>query len=129
LREGITDTLTGYILDQMYPECCEAWRNNVHIQCGIGGYSPRVRIWSSICRHIGVGTLAEFYLAESDNISEPWNQLQAKVREMGFEDFNYPLDAETRFNENVFREMAFKVISGLKDTFNDHSRTIDYSPR
>ena len=44
LREGITDTLTGYILDQMYPECCDAWRNNAHIQCGISGYRPRVRI-------------------------------------------------------------------------------------
>lgn len=74
-------------------------------------------------------TVSDFYLADSDNIAEPWDVLQVAVKEIGFDDFNYPLDARTRFNENMFREMAFKSIPGLKDTFNDHSKNIDYSSR
>jgi len=127
LREGITDTLTGYILNQKYPECYEAWLGDRYPQCKIAGYRPRVRLWCSLCQHIGVGGVAEFYLSYLDNIGEPWNQLQETVKDMGFPDFSYHLDERTPYNEMEFREVAFKSIPHLKDTYNDTHRSLDFT--
>jgi len=53
--------------------------------------------------------------------------MQEDVRSLGFSDFNYILNERTPYNEVRFREMAFKSIPNLKETYNDPSRYLDFS--
>ena len=127
LREGITDTLTGYILNQRCPQCYDAWRRDLYPQCAIAGYKKRVQLWCSLCRHIGLEGVVEFYLSGSDTIAKPWNQLQEAVKDKGFPDFNYPLDKRTPYNENVFREMVFKSVPNFRDVYREHQKNLDFT--
>lgn len=122
LIDSITETLTGYILQKAHPDCRSGWIEGRYPECSIGGYKPRVRLWCSVCQHIGIEKIAEFYFSNSESYIEPWNQLQESVQEMGYLDFRYNLNDRIPYNEMSFREMAFRSIPGLKDTYENRER-------
>jgi len=123
--ESITETLTGYVLSQTHPDCCTGWIENRYRECSIGGYKPRVRLWCSLCQHIGITDLAEFYLSSSDSFNDPWNQFQEEVQKRGFPEFNFTIDERIPYNEMEFREMTFRSIPDLRDTYEDPTRHLD----
>jgi len=125
LREGITETLTGYILMRKIPECYEAWRTSRFDECSVDGVS-RVKFWCSLCQNVGINSLAEFYLSEDDNLQEPWERFTESITDMGFEEFSYPLDENTRYNEGRLRQIAFNTIPDLKDTYDDLNECLDF---
>ena len=124
-REGITETITGYILQRNYPECYEAWRTNRFTECRIDGRS-RVKFWCSLCQCVGIADLANFYFSLQNNVNEQWTQYSESLQEQGFEEFSYPIGEDTIYNEGQLRQISFNAIPGLKDIYDDLERCLDF---
>ena len=125
LREGITETLTGYILRKKYADCYEAWRTDRFEECSVSGRS-RVKLWCSLCQHIRINKLAEFYLSEQNNLSDPWNQFVRSVIDMGYEEFSYPLNENIGFNDGRFRQICIDTIPGFRETYDSLNDSLDF---
>ena len=126
LREGTTECLTGYVLVKKHPDCYEGWKSNKFDRCSIAGYSENTKIWCSLCQMIGIRHLAAFYLSTDDNLGEPWNIFTQSIRDMGWDNFNYPLDINRSFSEPLFREMCVNTIPGFRETYDSLTDSLNF---
>lgn len=125
LVEGITESLTGYVLFKCHQDCYEEWKDDQRERCSIS-YKPSVRLWCSFSQIVGVAGLAEFYLSPKNNFTDPWNQLIQSINATGFK-FNYQLDEKKAFREHEFRETCVKLLPGFKKTYDSLATCFDFS--
>jgi hypothetical protein len=125
LVEGITESLTGYVLFKRHQDCYGEWKDDQQERCLIS-YKPSVRLWCSFCQIVGIAGLAEFYLSLKNNFTDPWNQLILSINAKGFK-FNYQLDERRAFREYEFREICVKSLPGFKKTYDSLATCFDFS--
>lgn len=125
-REGITETLTGYILFKRHRDCYEGWKSGQLERCLIS-YRPNVRIWCSFCQCVGINDLAEFYLSSQENPTDAWNQLVQSIHALGFTTFNYQLDPRRAFNELEFRQVCIDSFPNFREIYESLTRCLDFS--
>ena len=126
LREGITETLTGYLLNRKYPDCYGNWRYSIFDECSVAEIMS-VKLWCSLVQCIGISDLAEFYLSEESNIVGPWNRLVDSVQNLGFDDFAPRLDGNTTFNETDFNQMCIDTIPEYRDIFESPDHSLNFN--
>lgn len=124
LREGITETLTGYVINRKYPDCYGNWRYNVFDECSVSELM-NVKTWCSLAQCVGINDLAEFYLSEADNIAEPWYTFVDSVQNNGFDDFTPKLDEDTTFNVTSFHQMCVDAIPNYRDTYESPDQSLN----
>jgi len=125
LVEGITESLTGYVLFKRHQDCYGKWKDEQQERCSIS-YKSSVRLWCSFSQIVGIADIAKFYLSQENNFTDPWNQLIQSINVKGFK-FNYQLDEKKAFREPEFRETCFKSLPGFKKTYNSLATCFDFS--
>lgn len=125
LVEGITESLTGYVLSKRHQDCYEEWKDDQQERCLIS-YKQSVRLWCSFFQIVGIAELAAFYSSPKSNFTEPWNQLIQSINTKGFK-FNYQLDEKKAFREHEFREICVKSLPGFKKTYDSLATCFDFS--
>ena len=119
LVEGLTETLTGYILMMRHPECFEGWIQKKYRECAIAGYANRVRLWASLATQIGITPLAKFYLSSDKSILGAWKILLAEIQKKGYPEFVYPFDENTKYDENRFKNVVFSNFPEVETYYTD----------
>lgn len=127
LREGMTDTLTGYVMSKLYPDCYTSWKSNTYQQCGVFGYGPNVSLWGALCQFTGIKPLTEFYLSQENNLSGPWENYCKYIEELDFNALDYNLDRRTVYNEEELKQKAFEAINGLEDLYTDYYESMEFN--
>jgi hypothetical protein len=125
LVEGITESLTGYVLFKRHQDCYKEWKDDQQERCSIS-YRQSVRLWCSFCHIVGIAGLAEFYSSSKNNFTDPLNQLIQSIKASGFK-FNYQLDEKKAFREHEFREICVKSLPGFKKTYDSLATCFDFS--
>lgn len=126
LREGITETLTGYILQKRHPDCYHGWHSNQLYRCSIS-YPGNVRIWCSFCQCVGISELAQFYLSNMHDLSKPWKIFNGSIQLKGFKDFSYELNERQPFNETKFRDICVATIPSFGEIYDSMTRSFDFT--
>jgi len=126
LIEGITETLTGYVLFKCHQNCYDRWKTNQLDRCSIS-YRESVRLWCSFSQIVSIMELAKFYLSLTNNFTDPWSQLVQSIHSAGFTQFNYQLSEDSAFNEPQFREVCVKSLLGFKKIYESQTESFDFS--
>ena len=126
LLEGINEFFTGYVLFKRHPDCFMSWKNSQVSRCSVS-YGNSVKLFSSLCQIVGVNPLADFYLSQQANFSNPWNGFISATKTAGFRSFNYVLDERTAFRESDFREACIRSLTGFKDIYESDTSCFDFS--
>lgn len=129
LIEGITETLTGYVLLKRHQNCYNRWKTNQLGRCSIS-YRESVRLWCSFSQIVGITNLAKFYLSLKDNFIDPWTQLVQyihSIQSVGFPQFDYQLNEERAFNEPQFRDICVKSLPGFRKIYDSQTECFDFS--
>ena len=125
LREGLTETLTGYILNKKYNDCYERWKSNSYDECSISEPN-NVKLWCSLCHCLDIRDVSEFYLSQALNLNGPWRRFVDKINETGHAEFEYALNETTSFNVKSFQQRCVDAISGFRDTYESLSECFNF---
>ena len=126
LNEGITECLTGYVLLKRRPDCYATWKLSMLGQCGVA-YKQQTKLFCSLAQIIGITPLAKFYLSLEKEFNSPWSKFLGAIHSAGFAKFNYSIDGQKAFRENLFRDECIKNIAGFKKIYESDARALDFS--
>jgi hypothetical protein len=126
LIEGITECLTGYVLQKKRLDCYATWKSSAQGKCAIA-YRDSTKLFCSLAQKVGIMPIASFYLSLETDFRGPWNRLVKGIHDAGFSAFGFAMDETTAYRESQLREECVRKIQGFKKIYDSLAKALDFS--